>query len=89
MNSRTTRQFRDLLETLPAAVRRQTRAVYRQFRVDPSYPGLRFKQVHTPPPTYSVRIGIGYRAVGVLDGGIVIWFWVGSHADYDYLLDTL
>ncbi len=45
--------------------------------------------VATPPPTYSVRVGGGHRAVGVLDEGTVVWYWVGSHADYDRLLDTL
>ena len=89
MNSRTTRRFRELLSALPAAVREQARRAYQQFQADPSHPGLRFKEVHTPPPTYSARIGIGHRAVGVLDGGTVVCFWIGSHADYDRLLDTL
>jgi hypothetical protein len=37
-------------------------------------------------PVYSVRVGLGYRAVGTLDGDVMIWFWIGSHADYDGLL---
>lgn len=89
MTSRTTRRFRELLAALPASVQQQAREAYRRFQADPSHPGLRFKQVHSPPPTYSVRVGIGYRAVGVLDGDTIIWFWIGSHADYDHLLDTL
>ena len=89
MNSRTTRRFRDLPAALPAHVQAQAREAYRLFEADPSHPGLRFKQVHSPPPTYLARVGIGYRAVGVLDGDTVVWFWIGSHADYDYLLDHL
>jgi hypothetical protein len=89
VNSRTTRRFRELLAALPTPVRRHAREAYRQFQADPSHPGLRFKQVHTPPPSYSARVGIGYRAVGVLDGDTVIWFWIGSHADYNRLLDSL
>lgn len=89
MKSRTTRQFRELLATLPAVVQRQARLAYQLFLADASHPSLRFKQVHTPPPTYSARVGIGHRAVGVLDEGAVIWFWIGSHADYDRLLATL
>jgi len=27
--------------------------------------------------------------MGVLDGDTVVGFWIGSHADYDRLLDTL
>ena len=89
MNSRTTRQFRELLAALPANVRRQAREAYRLFRQDPSHPGLRFKKVHDDPPIYSARVGIAYRAAGVLDGDTVVWFWIGSHADYDKLLARL
>jgi hypothetical protein len=45
--------------------------------------------VHPDPPTYSARVGIGCRAVGVLDGDTVIWFWIGTHAEYDRLLEHL
>jgi hypothetical protein len=89
MKSRTTRRFRELLSALPAHVRRQGREAYRLFQQDPAHPGLHFKQVHAHPPTYSARVGISYRAVGVLDGGTVIWFWIGSHAEYDRLLEQL
>jgi hypothetical protein len=37
----------------------------------------------------SARVGIGYRAIGVLDGDTVAWFWIGSHAGYDRLLEQL
>ncbi len=37
-------------------------------------------------PIYSVRISRGYRALGLRDGDLVTWFWIGSHADYDKLL---
>jgi hypothetical protein len=35
---------------------------------------------------YSVRVGIGYRAVGVLEDDVIVWFWIGSHAEYNGLL---
>ena len=28
-------------------------------------------------------VGIGWRALGLVDGGSIIWFWIGSHADFD------
>jgi hypothetical protein len=89
MNSRTTRQFRELLAALPAHVRRQARLAYRLFRDNPSHPGLRFKKIHPDPPIYSARVGIDYRAVCALDGDTAIWFWIGSHAEYDKLLEQL
>ncbi|WP_096598382.1 ParE family toxin-like protein [Calothrix sp. NIES-2100] len=74
MNSRTTAQFRKLFADLPEEVQKQTRAAYRQFKKDPSYPSLRFKKVHPELPIYSARISKSYRAVGQLDGDTVIWF---------------
>ncbi len=89
MNSRTTRQFRDCLLGLPKAIRKQARDAYRLFQQNPSHPGLHFKKVYSKPPAYSARVGINYRALGVLEGDTVIWFWIGSHAEYDRLLEQM
>jgi len=89
LTSRTTGRFRAAFERLPASVRRRARASYDLFRRDPQHPSLRFKQVHATRPIYSVRIGLGYRALGVRDRDEVIWFWIGSHADYERLLADL
>ena len=48
--------------------------------------GLRFKRVSNDEPLYSVRIGIQYRAVGLLKGDTITWVWIGSHDDYERLL---
>jgi hypothetical protein len=37
-------------------------------------------------PVYSVRVGLDYRAVGLLQGDTITWFWIGTHDDYDKLL---
>ena len=89
MKSSTTTEFRKLFADLPEQVQQQTRAAYRQFKENPSHPSLRFKKVHPDLPIYSARISKNYRAVGQLDGDTVIWFWVGSHAEYDKLLGQL
>jgi len=89
MKSCTTREFRRLFALLPRHVQHQTRQAYRLFRQNAAHPGLHFKRVHADPPIFSARVGIGYRAVGVLDGDTVTWFWIGSHANYDRLLQSL
>lgn len=89
MKSRTTAEFRKSFAALPKQVQEQTRDAYRQFKENPNYPSLRFKKVHPELPIYSARISNNYRAVGQLDGDTVIWFWVGSHAEYDRLLSQL
>ena len=73
MNSRTSERFRLVFGRLPARVQARALAAYRLFRMDPSHPSLRFKQVHTSRPIYSVRIGLAYRALGVRDGDEMIW----------------
>jgi len=50
---------------------------------------LRFKRVLATEAVYSVRITRDYRALGIVEGDEVVWFWVGSHSDYDRLLSSL
>ena len=86
MKSRTARQFRELFRALPKQTQRQAREAYQWFLLDHRHPGLRFKQVRAVPPLWSARVGIGYRAVGVVARDTIVWFWIGSHSDYDKLL---
>ncbi len=89
MKSRTTAQFRKQFAALPRQVQQQGRSAYRQFQKDPSYPSLRFKKVHPDLPIYSARINKNYRAVGQIEGDTIIWFWIGSHTEYDRLLGQI
>jgi hypothetical protein len=47
---------------------------------------LRFKPIRGHAGVYSVLVGLGWRALGMLSGGTVTWFWIGSHADYESLI---
>ena len=87
MRSRTTAAFRKALASLPPQVRAQAQRAYALFLSNPNHPGLRFKPVHPSRPIYSVRIGIHYRALGVLEGDDIVWFWVGSHDEYERLIN--
>jgi len=89
VTSRTTERFRKAFQKLPPNVQRQARAAYRLWMSDLSHPSLQFKRVHARDPIYSVRVSLGWRAVGVRSGDTVVWFWIGSHAEYDKLLSNL
>jgi hypothetical protein len=89
LTSKTTFRFRQAYGRLPEHVRRRAREAYRRFKSDPSHPSLRFKKVHATEPIYAARVGLGYRALAVLDGDAAVWFWIGTHAEYDQLLRTL
>jgi hypothetical protein len=86
MKSFTTERFRKGFRNLPVDVQRQARDSYRLFKEDPFHPSLHFKQIRVTEPIYSVRVGRSYRAIGVKHGEEVVWFWIGSHSDYDKLV---
>jgi hypothetical protein len=81
-----TEDFLKCFSQLPEAVRDLARKNYRLWRDNPAHPSLRFKKIHAHEDLYSVRIGQGWRALGLLEGDTITWFWIGSHADYDKLI---
>jgi hypothetical protein len=89
VTSHTTERFRKAFQSLPSHVQRKARAAYRLWQQDHWHASLQFKQVHDSRPIYSVRIGIGWRALGVTTDDTIIWFWIGSHAEYDNILAQL
>ena len=89
MRSKTTRRFRRSFAQLLEPIKDIAREAYRQFVDNPDHPGLRFKRVHSTEQIYSVRITRDYRALGIREDNIIVWFWIGSHADYDELLSRI
>ncbi len=37
---------------------------------------------------WSVRVGIGYRALAADSEDGPLWFWIGTHAEYDRILQV-
>lgn len=89
MKSFTTERFRKLYRKLPKDIRKQARKTYQRFIDDSQHPSLQFKKIHSNRPIFSARINIDYRVLGIRDDDAIIWFWIGSHADYDKLLKNL
>jgi hypothetical protein len=83
VTSRTTRGFRECLAALPREVRDLAFKAFRLWKSDPFHPSLHFKQVDARKGIWSARVSIGWRALGVEKEGAMVWFWIGSHADYD------
>lgn len=52
-------------------------------KADPHHPSLHFKKAGR---FWSVRVGLHCRALGVVVADGILWFWIGSHADYDKLV---
>ena len=56
---------------------------------NPNHPSLQFKRVHTREPIYAVRVGIGWRVLGLRKDNAIYWFWIGPHGEYEKLLNQL
>jgi hypothetical protein len=89
VRSRATPRFWAAYRDLPAEIQTRARRTYRLFRGNPAHPSLHFKKVHHQEPVYSVRVTFRYRAIGLLEGEEITWIWIGTHADYDRLLEKL
>ena len=86
IESRTTRQFWRLFAGLPGEVQHEAKRAYRLFQRNPAHPGLHFKKLEGEDNIYSARIGLTYRALAVMKANRVVWYWIGSHAEYDRLI---
>jgi hypothetical protein len=86
MKSVTTSQFWKLYEGLPEDVKNRADGTYELWQINPHAHGLYFKRVGKKKPIYSVRIGSGYRALGILEGDTILWFWIGAHDEYERIL---
>lgn len=90
MKSELTNEFLQCFAQLPERVKQTARKNYKLWKQNPTHPSLEFKKLNTKEPLYSVRTGMGWRAVGVMKSSdTIVWFWIGSHSDYDRLLKKL
>jgi hypothetical protein len=74
--------FWDGYRALPTNVREVADRAFELLRADPYHPSLHFKRIGG---FWSVRAGIHHRALGVEHENGVVWFWIGTHAEYDRL----
>jgi len=83
--SRVRPSFWRAYEALDPRVQEAARRSYSLFEADPAHPSLRFKKLAGHERIWSVRINDSYRALAERGGDTVIWFWIGSHNEFDKL----
>lgn len=83
MKSATLPSFWDCYRRLDQGLKTRVKKTYLLWAEDPFHPSLRFKCINNTEDIWAVRVTLGYRALGVLDGDTVTWFWVGSHDEYE------
>lgn len=89
MTSYTTDSFWKHYGQLDEQVKKRARKAYRLFEQDPSHPSLEFKKVHQTKPVYSARVTLDYRAVGIRDENEIVWFWIGTHDEYERVIENV
>jgi hypothetical protein len=89
VQSHTTAAFRKRLQAAPEPIQQKAREAYDLWSQNPAHPSLRYKKIHSTLPIYSVRIDLDWRAVGVLQQGVMVWFFIGSHDEYENLISRL
>lgn len=77
------RAFWEAYGKLPKQVRDLADKNYALLKTNPQHPSLQFKKLGR---FWSVRVGLRYRALAVEADGDLVWFWIGSHAEYDAII---
>ncbi len=83
MNSFADPAFWKCYRRLPADAQKVARRAYCVFGDNPAHPGLRFERLASDSRLWSVRVTRDYRAVGVREKNSIVWFWVGTHEEFD------
>lgn len=68
---------------LPSNIRQLADKNFKLLKGNPKHTSLHLKRVRK---YWSVRIGASYRALGIETQEGLVWFWIGTHADYDKLV---
>ena len=88
-NNVRTASFRDLFDQLPITIRQLAEEAFHAFEVNPDHPALRRHRLKDNDRgrhrqgSFSVSITLKYRALYFEDAQTNVWYWIGSHADYD------
>lgn len=70
-------------QNLPDHIRKLAEKNFELLKQNPEHPSLHFKKVDR---YRSVRVGLHYRALGIEVPEGVLWFWIGTHAEYDKII---
>ena len=87
--NKATKEFMQLLGKLSKSTRRLVRVAAIEFDKDPTRKTFRFHQLketsrgNHQPDSYSVSVNMSIRAIYVLDGDVKVWYWIGTHAEYN------
>ena len=68
---------------LPPEIQVLADRAFAQLKADPHHPSLHSKKTRIFWPA---RVGLHFRALAVDVQNGVLWFWIGTHAEYDRIV---
>jgi mRNA-degrading endonuclease RelE of RelBE toxin-antitoxin system len=80
MNHFTVPSFWESYNKLPDEIKKIADKNFEFLKKNPNHPSLHLKKVNK---YWSVRVGNRYRALAVEIAEGLLWFWIGSHSQYD------
>jgi hypothetical protein len=83
LSHRASKWFWRAIERLPEEIQQLARENFDLLKSDPHHPSLHFKRVGK---YWSARVGSSHRALGVDSPVGMVWFWIGSHEEYERLI---
>jgi len=75
--------FWESYDRLPSTIQELADRCFDLLKAQPGHPSLHLKKVGR---YWSVRVGRKYRALAVEVDQDLLWFWIGTHAEYDRLI---
>ncbi|MBE9201421.1 MULTISPECIES: hypothetical protein [unclassified Nodularia (in: cyanobacteria)] len=85
MKSFATADFWQAYLKLSPEIKEKTQKAYQLWQENSLHPSLHFKKVGNN--LWSARVTGGYRALSLKKGNDYYWFWIGSHDEYEAMLN--
>jgi hypothetical protein len=83
LSHQASKRFWRHFDDLSPEVQQLARDNYELLKANPHHIPLHFKRVGR---YWSVRIGSDFRALGADSRKGIVWFWIGTHEEYDRLI---
>lgn len=83
MKHRASKKFWQHYHRLPSEIQKIADKNFELLKSNPRHPSLQFKTVGR---MWSARVGSHFRALAVESGRDLVWFWIGTHAEYNEII---
>ncbi len=76
-------------KALAKDIQKKAQQQYKLFKENPYHSSLDFKKIQRKKTYHSIFISEHWQAIGVEEDDTIIWFWIGSHEEYNNLINQL